>query len=65
MNNFKKIRNNKNQTLRDVATILGCSVPAVFKYEKGIRIPSPKFMKKIVEWSDGEIQPNDFYKEVK
>lgn len=63
MNKIKDLRLEKNQTLHDVAKILGCSVPAVHKYENGLRIPSPKFMKKIMEWSNGAVQPNDFYKQ--
>lgn len=63
MNKMKKIRLSKKLTLGEVAKALGCTTPAIYKWENNQRIPTPKYMKKIMEWSKGEIQPNDFYKQ--
>lgn len=63
MNKMKIIRLKQKKTLSEVAKVLGCTTPAVYKWENNQRIPTPKYMKKIMEWSKGKIQPNDFYKQ--
>lgn len=31
------------------------------RYCDGTRLPKPVFMKKIINWSNGQVLPNDFY----
>ena len=61
MNKIRQVRKNKKESLLETSRILGCTSVALYYWETTSRIPSPKFMKKIVEWSNGEVQPNDFY----
>lgn len=48
-------------SLKQAAEQLGFSYEDVRRYCKGEVIPRPENMKKIVEWSQGKVQPNDFY----
>lgn len=51
----KKLRN------KDIADGIGCSETYVIYLRQGINKPSRKMMKKITEFTNGEVQPNDFY----
>lgn len=51
-----------NKTIDEVANDLGCSKMDIYRYCAGEVIPRPDRMAKIVEYTNGEVQPNDFYK---
>lgn len=48
-------------TLETAATELGMSYENVRRYAAGLVIPRIENMKKIVEWSGGLVNANDFY----
>lgn len=50
-------------TYKKVAQIIGCSPIDVYRYCAGISIPRADRMSKIIELTNGEVQPNDFYEE--
>lgn len=54
----------KNLRVSEVARQLGIPYEYVRRYLLGT-IPSRKKMNRIVEWSCGEVSPNDFYEEPK
>lgn len=49
------------KSLKQASDELNFSYEDVRRYCKGIVIPRPENMKKINEWSNGSVQPNDFY----
>lgn len=51
----------KNITQDQAAKELNVPQATVSYWVRGVKIPSFENMKKIVEWSKGEVQPNDFY----
>lgn len=61
MNKFKKwiLENHKN--IADVARDLGLTHCVVRTWAEGIRIPTKENMAKIIAYTNGEVQPNDFY----
>lgn len=48
-------------TMKQAAEDLNFTYEDVRRYCKGEIIPRPDKMNKIVKWSGGEVQPNDFY----
>jgi len=53
-------------TLEEVATALGCSYEQVRVISRPFadqarRVPGPELMARIVEWTEGEVTPADFY----
>ena len=53
-------KSNKSQD--ELAKELGCSQADISRYCTGEVIPRPDRMQKIMEYTNGEVQPNDFYK---
>lgn len=51
----------KEISLKRAAEQLDFAYEDVRRYCKGEVIPRQENMKKIVEWSKGKVQPNDFY----
>ena len=51
----------QENTIQKAAEELGFTYEDVRRYCKGIVIPRPDKMKKIIEWSNGEVTANDFY----
>jgi len=47
-------------TQEKFAEMIGCEQPTVTRFIKG-RIPSPELMRRIVEKTDGQVTPNDFF----
>lgn len=46
----------------EFATVIGvANGTVVHRYASGKRIPEPATMARIVEKTDGQVQPNDFY----
>jgi len=41
--------------------MVGTTAPVVWRWAHGQRLPSAKFMTKIVDVTDGEVMPSDFY----
>lgn len=58
---LEKYIENQGKTIKDAAEELDFAYEDVRRYCKGIVIPRPENMKKITEWSNGSVQPNDFY----
>jgi len=52
-------RISKELTRAQAAAALGVSVPAYFKWEKGLAFPSASNMIKIMEWSELSVMAND------
>lgn len=48
-NKVKEYRLKKGYSVRELAEIIGTSNESVYKYEKGVRTPSPKKMIKLSE----------------
>lgn len=59
---FKKWMDENKKTTAEVAQAIGCSEMNVFRYCSGTTIPRPENMQKIIAYTGGEVQPNDFYK---
>lgn len=58
---FKDYMKQNKKTLKECAAEIGVSIPTIHRYASGVRKPLPKNMLKIIQWSNGQIQPNDFY----
>lgn len=43
------------------ADAIGTTQPTVSRYRRGTRKPREPYLSRIIEWSGGEVQPNDFY----
>lgn len=54
-------RKKENKTQQEMADSLGTTQAIYQKWESGETIPRPESMQKIVEYTNGEVQPNDFY----
>ena len=49
------------KSIKEVAEDLKCNYEDIRRYCAGEVIPRPDRMAKIVEYTSGEVQPNDFY----
>ena len=56
-------RKSKNMTQVELAKELGVNQSNITDWENGVKIPRVEFMQKIVTYTNGEVQPNDFYYE--
>lgn len=56
-------RKSKNMTQVELAKELGVNQSNITDWENGVKIPRVEFMQKIVAYTNGEVQPNDFYYE--
>lgn len=45
----------------EMAEILGVQLATVYRYAEGDRIPRKHIMKKLVEFTGGQVTANDFY----
>ena len=54
-------RKKENKTQVELAKDLGVNQSNITSWENGIKIPRPEFMQKIIAYTNGEVQPNDFY----
>ena len=59
--NFNEYLKNKEITLMQAAKDLGLPYEYIRRYAKGLIIPNKENMQKIVTYTSGEVQPNDFY----
>lgn len=51
------------KSIKEVAEDLKCNYEDIRRYCAGEVIPRPDRMAKIVDYTGGEVQPNDFYEE--
>ena len=58
---FSDYLKEKNITQEQASKELEVAQGQISLWVNGERLPRPENMKKIVEWSKGEVQPNDFY----
>lgn len=58
---LKEWRLSKGKTQKELAESLGANQGMVQKWENNIVVPTNEFMLKIVNLTDKEVQPNDFY----
>lgn len=58
---LQEYRKKENKTQNEVAEDLGVAQSNVASWENGLRIPRPEIMQKIIAYTNGEVQPNDFY----
>ena len=49
------------QSIEDFSHKLGLSYAAVRLYVNAGRVPTPKVMRRIVDITNGAVQPNDFF----
>lgn len=56
-------RKKQNKTQKEMAELLMVSLIVYCSWEYGIRTPTKNNMQKIVAYTKGEVQPNDFYYE--
>lgn len=54
-------RKKETKTQKEMAALLGVSLIVYCSWEYGLRYPTRNNMKNIVEKTNGEVQPNDFY----
>ena len=54
-------RKKEQMTQIDLAEALGVAQSNIVYWENGERIPRAEAMQKIVAYTNGEVQPNDFY----
>lgn len=57
---FSEILKEKKLTQEQAAGELGTSQANVARWAAGQAIPRPEVQIKIMEWSDGKVQPNDW-----
>jgi len=58
---FSEYISQTNKTQSQVASELDTSQGNISRWASGECVPEAKTIKKITEWSKGEVQPNDFY----
>lgn len=58
---LKEYLQHKNISIEKASEELGFSYENVRRYTAGSVIPRPDNMQKIIEWSGGQVTPNDFY----
>lgn len=58
---LKEYRKKEHLTQMEVAKALGVRQGIISAWELGNRTPSSTCMKKIIAYTNGEVQPNDFY----
>ena len=51
----------ENKRVADMARDLDIAHPVVLRWSNGSRIPTKENMQKIIAYTNGEVQPNDFY----
>ena len=59
--NFKEYLKNQSLSVSKVSKVLDVPEVTVNSWKYGQKIPTKKNMEKIVEFTNSEVQPNDFY----
>jgi DNA-binding XRE family transcriptional regulator len=60
-NKLRQWRVRQPRLVNDLAREIGCTRQTWHSWETGGNIPSAEFMAKLVEITNGVVQPNDFY----
>lgn len=58
---LKDFMDTNRKSIKDLSEGLKCEYENARLYYAGEVIPRPERMKKIYEWSNGAVTPNDFY----
>ena len=58
---FSRYLAKNNIIQEEAARALGIAQSTISRYINGVAIPSKKLMQKIIAYTSGEVQPNDFY----
>lgn len=58
---LEEYRKKINKTQTELAKDLGVNQSNIAMWENGDRIPRAEAMQKIIAYTNGEVQPNDFY----
>lgn len=58
---LEEYRKRENKTQVEMSKELDVSQGVLSAWELGNRTPSSTSMQKIIEYTNGEVQPNDFY----
>ena len=58
---LKAYLSEKGLTYAAFALRIGVTTTAAWRYAAGVRVPRPAVMRRIVEATDGEVGPADFY----
>ena len=61
---FKQWLEKENKTVADVARDLNLTHCVVRTWAETDRVPSKENMAKIIAYTNGEVQPNDFYTDI-
>lgn len=58
---FKEYMRQHKKKLKDCSNELGLSIPTIQRYTIEKRRPLYNHMRKLFLWSNGAVEPNDFY----
>lgn len=58
---LKEFLKREQVSIEDFAQKMGLSYAAVRQYVNAGRVPTPKVMRRIINVTDGAVQPNDFF----
>lgn len=61
--NIEAWRRHKGLTLEQAAAKFGCSAATVSRLERAKQSPSVNLIRRISLATDGQVQPNDFFKD--
>lgn len=59
--NLTEYRKKEKKTQTQIAEELGVSQSNIASWENGTRTPTRENMQRIIAYTNGEVQPNDFY----
>jgi transcriptional regulator with XRE-family HTH domain len=61
MSDLRTWRKVAGHTLEQAATLLGTSTGSLSRIERGEQWPDPEFFRRVVDVTNGEVTPNDFF----
>lgn len=53
-------RKARNMTQAEFSELVGACLISVSRWERGVRIPDPKFQRAIMDITKGRVRPNDW-----
>lgn len=53
-------RRNRGMTRAELARIINRDPMTVYRYERGLRTPSPEVIQRLIDWSEGRLTLADF-----
>lgn len=60
-NKLRAWRIGQNKSVNEAAAEIGCTRQTWYSWERGLNIPSPELMPKLVAMTGGTVTANDFY----